>query len=83
MRFCLRAVPILTLLTSLASSPSETVAQPSDPAAVVKTFNDALNAGDGATALAQFADDAVVRTPGGSVFNGRDEIGPYAAGLIA
>lgn len=74
---------VLAVLATALLAPSGAAAQPADPTAVVKVFNDALNAGDGATALAQFADDATVRTPSGSVFTGKQQIGQYAQGLIA
>jgi LPXTG-motif cell wall-anchored protein len=67
----------------LLGAPGVASAQTADPVAVVTAFGEALNAGDGATALGLFADDAVVRTPGGGVYTGKQQIGAYAQALIA
>jgi ketosteroid isomerase-like protein len=82
MRLLRRAAPALLLLV-LVACPRVAAAQPADPLAVVTAFNSALNAHDGATALALLADDAVVTTPSGTVYRGKQQIGVYAQGLFA
>jgi limonene-1,2-epoxide hydrolase len=77
-----RAAPAV-LLFVLAACPSVAVAQLADPLAVVTAFNTALNAHDGAAALALLADDAVVTTPSGTVYMGKQQIGAYVQGLFA
>jgi hypothetical protein len=71
------------MLLVLVAYPLVAAAQPADPLAVVTAFNTALNAHDGATALALLADDAVVKTPSGTVYTGKQQIGAYVQGLFA
>ena len=83
MRPILTAIVVPVLVGVLVASPARGAAQATDPLSVVTAFNEALNAGNGGAALALVADDAVVRTPGGGVYVGTEQIGAYAQGLIA
>src|SRR5262249_31804117 len=58
-------------------------AQATDPLTVVTIFNAALNTHDGAGALALLADDAVVKTPSGNVYSGKQQITTYVHGRFA
>jgi hypothetical protein len=74
-------------LALLLATPSPAAAQPSDPAAVVKALDAALNAHDPDAALALFADDAVVKdgdpAPGSSgSFVGKDQIRTWIAAIV-
>jgi uncharacterized protein (TIGR02246 family) len=59
------------------------LAQPTDITVVVVAFENAINAGDVATATALFAPDASLRTPGGQQLNGSEQIRPYLQALVA
>src|SRR5207249_9591443 len=70
-------------MVGLVVSASTARAQATDPLSVVTAFNAALNAHDGAAALALLADDAVVKTPSGNVYTGKQQIAAYVQGLFA
>ena len=80
MRRLLCATGALTLWLATVSGIS---AQPADPTSIVVAFEDAIRAGDAAAAAAVFAQDAVLRTPGGRQLSGSDQIAAYLEGLVA
>lgn len=74
-------------LALLFATPSPAAAQSSDPAAVVRALDAALNAHDADAALALFADDAVIKDGDPAVgssgnFVGKDQIRTWLAVIV-
>lgn len=75
----LSLIVIIALLTACQSATS---GQPTDPAAVMDAYTEAINAHDVEKALSYVADDAVYERPNGA-FNGKAEIRNFVEDLVA
>ena len=75
-------ISLFVVIALLAACQSATSGQPTDPAAVMDAYTEAINAHDVERALSYVADDAVYERPGGA-FNGKAEVRTFVEGIIA
>lgn len=75
-------ISLIVVAAFLTACQSATSNQPTDPAAVMDAYTEAINAHDVEKALSYVADDAMYDRPNGA-FNGKAEIRTFVEGLIA